>query len=424
MSHHYQRDVSPNLGRRKAVAVITLLLVAAVIGGLVFYVNYPAAAIDSTSKAKGGRQGNSEQDEPVAVSIETSTKIDFPLYLNGLGTVTALRSVTVRPRVDGELVNVTFTEGQFVRQGDLLAEIDPRPFSIQLQQAQGQLLRDQALLKNAEIDRARYQTLLEQDSIAAQQTLTQESQVKQYQGTVEMDIAQVNSAKLQLGYARLVAPISGRVGLRQIDQGNIVHANDANGLVVITQLQPITVVFNLPEDKVQAIMKSARSNDAIPIVAYDRGGKNKIAAGQLLAIDNQIDATTGTLKLKAIFDNKELTLFPNQFVNIRMHLETLPAVTVVSSAAIQHDTKGSFVYVATPDKKVQVRRVTLGPTEADRVAILNNLEANETVVVEGFDKLQDGSYVDIAQKDGIAVKADPSLINKTDGKRSKRERRS
>ncbi|MEI6747098.1 MAG: efflux RND transporter periplasmic adaptor subunit, partial [Methylococcaceae bacterium] len=298
---------------------------------------------------------------------------------------------------------------------------DPRPFQIQLQQAEGQLLRDEALLKNAEIDYERYKTLLSQDSIAAQQTATQASQVKQYKGIVEMDKAQVNNAKLQLTYAHLTAPISGRIGLRQIDQGNIVHANDTNGLVVITQLQPINVVFTLPEDNIQALIQRKKNTESISITAYDRAGKTKLAEGKLLAIDNQIDPTTGTLKLKAQFDNNEGVLFANQFVNIKMHLDTLKDVTKVSSAAIQNDTQGAFVYVVTPEKTVQVRRVTLDATEGDKVAITNNLALNELVVLEGIDQLHEGVQVDIAKKDGQPVAEVSDKKEKSDKKLPKHE---
>ena len=273
------------------------------------------------------------------------------------------------------------------------------------------------------LDHERYLTLLEQDSISAQQTVTQEAQVKQYLGVVEMDKAQVNNAKLQLSYAKVTAPIPGRVGLRQIDQGNIVHANDINGLVVITQLQPISVVFTLPEDKVQEVMQRWRANEPVNVEAYDRAGKIKLAEGKLLAFDNQIDPTTGTLKLKAQFDNNERMLFANQFVNIRMHLETLKDATLVSSSAIQHDTQGAFVYVVDAQLTVQVRRVTLGPTEADKAVVLSNLAANETVVVEGIDRLREGGRVDIAEKDGQAVAASPEPQAKPEGKSRKKDRR-
>jgi multidrug efflux system membrane fusion protein len=405
----------------------SLLVVFVIAAGVFFYFQQSSNATESVKPDEGkSKRGRDERDKPIAVSIETTTKADFPVYLNGLGTVTALRTVTVRPRVDGELVRIAFDEGQLVKEGDLLAEIDPRPFQVQLQQAQGQLLRDQALLNNAQLDHQRYQTLLKQDSISAQQTVTQESQVKQYQGSVEMDKAQVNNAKLQLSYARLSAPISGRVGLRQIDQGNIVHANDTNGLVVITQTQPINVVFTLPEDKVQSIIQRWRSHEPVIVSAYDRAGKNKLAEGKLLAIDNQIDSTTGTLKLKAQFDNTDSALFANQFVNIKMHLETLSGVTQVSSAAIQHDTQGAFVYLVTPEKTVQIRRVTLGDTEGDKVVVLENLAANETVVIEGGDRLHEMSKVDIAEKDGQAVAASPdSQTPKPDAQsRKRREQRS
>lgn len=385
------------------VALFSLLLI---LGGIGFYFQHSSENSTDTKQHKskdGGKHRHDDDDKPALVSVETTTKADFPIYLNGLGTVTALRTVTVHPRVDGELMRVVFSEGQTVKEGDLLAEIDPRPFQIQLQQAEGQLLRDEALLKNAEIDYERYKTLLSQDSIAAQQTATQASQVKQYQGIVEMDKAQVNNAKLQLTYAHLTAPISGKIGLRQVDQGNIVHANDTNGLVVITQLQPINVVFTLPEDNIQALIQRKKNTESISITAYDRAGKTKLAEGKLLAIDNQIDPTTGTLKLKAQFDNHDGILFANQFVNIKMHLDTLKDVTQVSSAAIQNDTQGAFVYVITPEKTVQIRRVTLGATEGDKVAVINNLTPNELVVLEGVDRLHEGSQIDIAKKDGQPV---------------------
>jgi len=418
--HHQPTQLA---GRRRAFVIPGSLIVLA-ITAVGFYFQQSSAAPDGKFGAADGKRGRENYEAPAAVAIETAGKADFPVYLNGLGTVTALRTVTLRPRVDGELVRVAFSEGQMVKEGELLAEIDPRPFQIQLQQVEGQLLRDQALLQNAEIDHDRYQKLLAQDSISAQQTVTQQAQVKQYQGTVEMDKAQVNNAKLQLGYARLTSPIPGRVGLRQIDQGNSVHTNDTNGLVVITQLQPISVVFTLPEDKVQPVIQRWRSNQSVTVVAYDRAGKIKLAEGKLLAIDNQIDPTTGTLKLKAQFDNNENTLFANQFVNVKMHLETLPDATLVSSAAIQHDGEGAFVYVINQEKKAQLRRITLGPIEADKVVVLTNLAANETVVVEGTDRLHEGSLVDIAQKDGQTVAASPDTLTKPEARFRKRDRRS
>lgn len=359
---------------------------------------------EPTKSATSHKHGKHKHDDnsPVAVSVETSRQINFPIYLNALGTVTPLHSVIVRPRASGEIVSMNFVEGQRVKQGDLLAQIDPRPLQIQLQQTQGQLLRDEALLDNAKLDYLRYQTLLAQDSIAAQQTATQAAQVKQYQGIVEMDNAQVNNAKLQLSYAKVLAPIEGRVGLRQIDQGNLVQANETS-LVMITQLQPISVVFALPEDQVPAVMQRKQNTKSINVVAYDRAGKTKLAEGHLVAIDNQIDASTGTLKLKAQFDNVDEHLFANQFVNIKMHLNTLENVTQISTAAIQHDGQGAFVYVVTAQNTIQTRRLKLGDTQNDNVAVLDNLAGNELVVIEGSETLHDGSRINIVQKDGHAI---------------------
>ena len=338
-------------------------------------------------------------DPVIAVAAVTATQGDFPVYLGGLGTVTALRTVTVRSRVDGELVRVAFKEGSVVQEGELLAEIDPRAFQVKLMQAEGQLFRDQALLKNAQADLARYKTLLEQDSIAAQETVTQESLVKQHKGTVAIDRGLVADAKLQLSYARITAPITGRLGLRLVDQGNMVKASDTNGLVVITQIQPIAVVFTLPEDDLQAVMKQFRSGKGLTIEAYDRSGKIKLAEGQLLAVDNQIDTSTGTIKLKGQFANEDAALFSNQFVNIRMLMDTLRSVTIIPTAAIQRGIIGTFVYVVKADQTVSVRPLTLGPTEGERVAVLEGLQPDERVVVDGADKLREGMKVKLITRE-------------------------
>lgn len=335
----------------------------------------------------------------VAVVAETAVQDDFPIYLNGLGTVTALNTATIRSRVDGELIRVAFEEGQIVREGDLLAEIDPRPFKALLMQAEGQLIRDEALLKNARIDLERYQTLLEQDSIAAQQTVTQEALVRQYQGTVETDRGLIADAKLQLAYTRITAPFTGRLGLRLVDKGNIVQAADVDGLVVLTQIQPITVVFTLPETDLPAIMKRLRANERPPIEAYERSGSIRLAQGRLVAVDNQIDATTGTIRLKAQFDNEDQALFPNQFVNIRMTVDTLRAVTIIPGSAVQRGTPGAFAYVVKEGGIVTVRPLKLGPAEGAKVAVLEGLEPGERVVVDGTDKLREGAKVEIVTRE-------------------------
>jgi len=353
----------------------------------------------STQPEDDYKKSDKFTDPVIAVTAVAATQGDLPVYLSGLGTVTALRTVTVRSRVDGELIRIAFKEGQMVQEGELLAEIDPRAFHVQLMQAEGQLLRDEALLKNAQTDLVRYKTLLEQDSIAAQQTVTQESLVKQYKGSVAIDRGLVADAKLQLSYARITAPISGRLGLRLVDQGNMVKASDANGLAVITQIQPIAVVFTLPEDDLQAVMKQFRSGKDLTIEAYDRSGKIKLAEGHLLAVDNQIDTSTGTVKLKGQFANKDGALFANQFVNIKMLMDTLRSVTIIPTAAIQRGTIGAFVYVVKEDQTVNVRPLTLGPAEDEKVAVLEGLQPDERVVVDGADKLREGMKVKLITRE-------------------------
>ena len=395
MNQDERPPVQPPSRRRWAVGLILVLALAAA----AYFFKQPARQRELGAGPNPKAMSGKPADPVIPVAVELAVLGDVPVYLGGLGTVTPLHTVTVRSRVDGELIRVAFTEGQMVKQGDLLAEIDPRPFKIQLQQAEGQLARDLALLENAEADLVRYQTLLAQDSIGAQQTVTQEALVKQYRGTVEMDRSQVNNAKLQLTYAQVTAPVSGRVGLRVVDRGNIVRANDTNGLAVITQIEPIAAVFTLAEDVLPAVMKRWRSGEEIIVEAYDREGKEKLAEGKLLAVDNQIDPATGTIKLKAQFPNGQNTLFSNQFINIKMKLDLLRSTVLIPTAAIQQGVNGAFVYGVKDDKTVVMRPIKLGPIEKDRAAVLDGLTANEAVVVDGADKLREGSKVEVIQRE-------------------------
>jgi multidrug efflux system membrane fusion protein len=332
---------------------------------------------------------------PQAIPVVTAMAKSgaMKVYLNGLGSVVPYNTITVKSRVDGQLVSVLFKEGQTVSSSELLAEIDPRPFQVQLAQAEGQMARDQALLVNAKLDLERYRVLFSQDSVPKQQLDTQESLVRQYEGVVRADQGQVDNAKLQLTYCHITAPISGRLGLRLVDVGNMAHASDTNGLVVITQLQPITVVFAVPEDNLPEILKNVKTGQKLPVEAYDREQKRRLATGALASIDNQIDPNTGTIKLKAVFANTDSELFPNQFVNARLLVDTLHAVTLVPNAAIQHSSQSAFVHVVKADQSVDARNVEVKLTEGNETAIAKGVNPGEIVVTDGVDKLQPGTKV-------------------------------
>ncbi|MCA1324607.1 MdtA/MuxA family multidrug efflux RND transporter periplasmic adaptor subunit [Herbaspirillum sp. alder98] len=337
------------------------------------------------------------QATPVGVAQARVQNVD--VYLNGLGSVTPTATATVRARVDGQLQKLHYKEGQVVKAGDLLAEIDPRTFQVAVTQAEGQLARDQALLNSARIDLKRYQTLLAQDSIASQQVDTQAALVKQYEGTVKADQGSLASARLQLSFARVTAPISGRLGLKQADVGNNITTGDTNGLVIITQLQPITAIFSIPEDNIPSVLRQLQSGRKLPTQAWDREQKKKLADGVLLTIDNVVDATTGTVKLKAQFPNTDFALFPSQFVNIRLLLNTEQGAVVIPTAAIQRGSKGLFVYVV-KDNTVTVRNIKTGAVQDDLTAITEGVAAGETVVIDGLDRLREGAKVEAVTRGG------------------------
>lgn len=379
----YQRATGvPRKRRSKLWWLVGVAIIASIVWSAK---NRPAAPA-------GGRKA---ADAAMTVNTATARSGDVNLYLNGLGSVTPLATVTVHTRVAGQVMSIRFKEGQEVKAGDVLVDIDPRPYQVQLAQAQGQLDHDKALLDSARIDLDRYNTLFSQDSIAKQQVDTQASLVKQYEAVLKTDQAAVDSARLNLAYSRVTAPVSGRVGLRQIDLGNVANPTDANGVAIITQLKPITAVFSLPEDNLQAVMAELRDGKQLKVDAFDRGHTTLLDSGSLLTFDNQIDPTTGSIKFKAQFANKDEKLFPQQFVNIRMLLAVKHGVTLVPSAAIQQGaaTVGAYVYLVNSDSTVSVRKIKVGAVENDSTEITDGLKVGDQVVIDGLDKLRDGSKI-------------------------------
>jgi len=376
-----------NTGRSRARTGLLL------VGGLVLAGVGYRMWLSPRSAASDTEQAAKPVARPVPVVAEPARTGDIPVYIDGLGAVTPLATVTVRSRVDGQLMAVHFQEGQMVHAGDLLAEIDPRPFQVQVQQAQGQLARDQALLSNALVDLERYRKLWATDSIPKQQLDTQEALVRQYKAALETDKAQVDAAKLQLTYSRITAPISGRLGLRLVDVGNMVHATDAGGLVTITQIRPMAVVFSVPEDDLPLLMPRMRNGDPPKVEAYDRDGSRHIATGTVLTVDNSIDPTTGTVKVKAQFPNEDDALFPSQFVNARLLLDTKRNVTLVPGVAVRRGTKGAYVYVVGPKQTVEARPVRVGVSEGNDTSIDEGISPGDVVVTDGADSLRDGMTV-------------------------------
>ncbi|MGZ3558491.1 MAG: MdtA/MuxA family multidrug efflux RND transporter periplasmic adaptor subunit [Thermodesulfobacteriota bacterium] len=382
---------TPSLRSRKRWGVVLILICLIAIGAYLFF---------SRAQSRSAKKGQSPVTPAVPVVAVEAKKTGFNVYITGLGSVTPLNTITVRTRVDGQLMEVLYREGQIVKDGELLARIDPRPFEVQLTQAEGQMARDVAQLKNAQLDLERYQLLWKEDSVSKQQLDTQEALVRQFEGAIKTDQGQIDSAKLNLVYCKITAPISGRVGLRLVDPGNIVHVSDTNGLVVITQLQPIAVIFPIPEDNLPQVLARLKAGERLPVEAYDREMRQKLAVGSLLTVDNQIDPATGTVRLKAIFSNEKNELFPNQFVNARLLVNVRRDATVIPSPAIQRGPQGTFVYVVKADRTATVRPVNVAEIQGGEASIKTGLSPGELVVVDGQDRLREGTRVDLKPQSG------------------------
>jgi membrane fusion protein, multidrug efflux system len=388
--------------RRGGRWLVAAILGAGVLLALQYYENIAPGTVDARKPAPPPGA------PPQTVRDAEAVKGDIPITIDALGTVTPLATVTVRTQIAGKLQEVAFKEGQLVKAGDFLAQIDSRPFQATLAQAQGQLAKDTALLAQAQSDLARYQTLVKQDSIARQQVDDQSFLVQQDKAAMATDQAQIDAANLNINYTHITAPVGGRVGFRLVDQGNYVQPSDASGLVVITQLQPITVFFSIPEDSLQLVSARLNSGAVLPVTVLDRNNVKKLATGELTTIDNQVDTTTGTVKLRATFANDDFALFPNQFVNVRLLADTLAGVVVAPNAAIQLGSIGNFVYVVGGDDTVSVRKVTIGAADADRTAVLSGLKVGEKVVIDGVDRLREGAKVAVRNAPAAAAKDAPA----------------
>jgi membrane fusion protein, multidrug efflux system len=371
------------------------------IGGLAFLVLVSVGLWFWLSHRQPGAEGASSRFSgrmTTTVGIAVAKKGEIPIFLQGLGTVTPPATVTVKTQVSGQLMQIAFTEGQEVKKGDFLAQIDPRPFQAVLDQQQGQLEKDRALLENARVDLVRYQKLTAQDSVSHQTLDTQVALVHQYEGTVKADQGQVESAQVNLDYCHIVSPVDGVVGLRQVDEGNYVQTSDSSGLVVIAQIDPMTVIFTVTEDDISKVTARLKAGAVLPVTVYDRTNSTEITQGKLGSVDNQVDTTTGTVKLRAVFDNRERKLFPNQFVNAKILVDTLQDAIIVPTAAIQLGAPGSYVYVVNSDSTVSIRVIKPGPIDGERAAVLSGLELDETVVSDGVDRLYDGAKVQLPEK--------------------------
>jgi multidrug efflux system membrane fusion protein len=385
--------------KRGLIWVVFLLIIVGVAGYAVYRAGHPAVGVQKGQGGGGGGGGfgggggRGAGLGPVPVVVTKVARSSIPVYLNGLGNVSAYYTVTVKSRVDGQLMKLHFNEGDLVQEGQVLIEIDPRPYQVQLDMSQATLAHDQAVLANAKVDLDRYTQLVQTDAIPSQQLDTQKALVAQYEATDKQDLANIENAKLQLVYSKVTAPITGVVGLRLVDPGNIVHASDANGMITITQLQPIAVLFTIPEDSLPAVTQKLRAGAHLPVDAYNRDNSKKLASGMLVTLDNQIDNTTGTSKLKAVFDNKDNALFPQQFVNIRLLVDTLGNQIVVPNVAVQNGQQGTFVYVVDEDSRVHLKPVQVGITTQTSADILGGITDGDQVVVDGTDRLIENAVV-------------------------------